>query len=91
MLFGQLLRNRTRLNHALRERARRDERGRAAEAEAAAQEERTRIASELHDVVAHALSAMTVQAGAARRLSGRDPAARRGRRSPPSRARAARR
>jgi len=73
MLFGQLLRNRTRLNLALRERARRDERGRAAEAEAAAQEERTRIASELHDVVAHALSAMTVQAGAARRLSGRDP------------------
>ncbi len=74
MLFGQLLRNRTRLNLALRERARRDERGRAAEAEAAAQQERTRIASELHDVVAHALSAMTVQAGAARRLSDRDPA-----------------
>ena len=74
MLFGQLLRNRTRLNLALRERAWRDERGRAAEAEAAAQQERTRIASELHDVVAHALSAMTVQAGAARRLSDRDPA-----------------
>ena len=37
MLFGQLLRNRTRLNLALRERAWRDERGRAAEAEAAAQ------------------------------------------------------
>ena len=74
MLFGQLLRNRLGLNQALRERARRDERGRAAEAEAAAQEERTRIASELHDVVAHALSAMTVQAGAARRLSERDPA-----------------
>ena len=74
MLFGQLLRNRLGLNQALRERARRDERGRAAEAEAAAQEERTRIASELHDVVAHALSAMTVQAGGARRLSERDPA-----------------
>ena len=62
MLFGQLLRNRQRLNQALPRRARRDERGRAAEAEAAAQEERTRIAGELHDVVAHALSAMTVQA-----------------------------
>jgi signal transduction histidine kinase len=73
MLFGQLLRNRVRLNEALRERARRDERGRAAEAEAAAQEERTRIAGELHDVVAHALSAMTVQATAARRLAARDP------------------
>jgi len=73
VLFGQLLRNRIRLNQALRERARRDERGRAAEAEAAAQEERTRIAGELHDVVAHALSAMTVQASAARRLTASHP------------------
>jgi signal transduction histidine kinase len=73
MLFGQLLRNRTRLNQALREKARRAEQARAEEAEAAAVEERTRIASELHDVVAHALSAMTVQATAARRLAERDP------------------
>jgi signal transduction histidine kinase len=36
-------------------------------------EERTRIAGELHDVVAHALSAMVVQASAARRLVPRDP------------------
>ncbi len=73
MLFGQLLRNRSRLNQALREKAVRAEQARAEEAEAAALEERTRIASELHDVVAHALSAMTVQATAARRLAERDP------------------
>ena len=41
---------------------------------AAAEEERTRIAGELHDVVAHALSAMVVQASGARRLAERDPA-----------------
>jgi signal transduction histidine kinase len=73
MLLGQLLRNRTRLNETLREKARRLEGERAREAEAAALEERTRIAGELHDVVAHALSAMTIQAGAARRLADRDP------------------
>ena len=74
MLFGQLLVNRARLNRALGDKARRAEAERREQAEAAALEERTRIAGELHDVVAHALSAMTVQASAARRLSERDPA-----------------
>jgi len=74
MLFGHLLRNRARLNQTLRDKASRAEQERAAQAEAAAAEERTRIAGELHDVVAHALSAMTVQAGAARRLAEREPA-----------------
>jgi signal transduction histidine kinase len=73
MLFGQVMRNRSRLNEALREKAHRAEAERADEAEAAAAEERTRIASELHDVVAHALSAMTVQATAARRTVAGDP------------------
>jgi signal transduction histidine kinase len=74
ILFGQVLRNRTRLNHALHNRAERAEHERAAAADAAALEERTRIAGDLHDVVAHALSAMTVQAAAARRMAERDPA-----------------
>jgi signal transduction histidine kinase len=73
ILFGQALRNRARLNHALHAKADRAEQERAAAADAAALEERTRIAGELHDVVAHALSAMTVQASAARRMAERDP------------------
>ena len=74
MLFGQLIVNRSRLNRALREKASRAEAERREQAESAALEERTRIAGELHDVVAHALSAMTVQAAAARRLAEGDPA-----------------
>jgi len=41
--------------------------------EAAHQAERTRIARELHDVVAHQLSAIAVQAGTARLLAGSNP------------------
>jgi signal transduction histidine kinase len=52
------------------------ERERAAEAELARQqvrEERVRIARELHDVVAHTLAVITVQAGVGRRLMARRP------------------
>ena len=46
---------------------------REAEAAAAALAERTRIAGELHDVLAHSLSALAIQLQGARKLAGREP------------------
>jgi signal transduction histidine kinase len=74
-LIGATLRQRARTADALGEKARRAEAGRARLIAEAVEGERNRIAGELHDVVAHALSAMVVQAGAARRLVATDPAA----------------
>jgi signal transduction histidine kinase len=53
---------------AAKERAARLERERREEAQAAVAEERARIARELHDVVGHSVSVMTVQAAGVRRL-----------------------
>ena len=67
-IVGRHLRHRARLHRTLRAKTEELARLRAEEAERAAGEERARIAGELDDVVAHALSAMTVQAAGARRL-----------------------
>jgi signal transduction histidine kinase len=59
----------------LEERADQLERTHEAEVRAALAEERGQIARELHDVVAHHVSVMTVQAAGARRALSRDPGA----------------
>ncbi len=73
--LGRSLRLRRAYLDELESRARRLERAREADSRAARTEERSRIARELHDVVAHHVSVMTVQAGAARRILHRDPEA----------------
>lgn len=57
----------------IEERAEYLERERVAEARRAVDEERTRIARELHDLVAHRVSMITVQAGAAQTVAVSDP------------------
>jgi signal transduction histidine kinase len=67
---GRAMRGRVRESQALERRAERLERDRLV----AVAEERARIARELHDVIAHSVSVMVVQAGAAEEVLKRDPA-----------------
>ncbi|HEY9288037.1 MAG TPA: histidine kinase, partial [Candidatus Dormibacteraeota bacterium] len=60
---------------ALEERASRLERDRRVDRQLAADEERARIARELHDVVAHDVSVIAIQTGAARTVQQSQPAA----------------
>jgi signal transduction histidine kinase len=71
-LIGRDLRRRRRQAADLRTRAALAEREREEKARVAVAEERSRIARELHDVVAHSVSVMVVQAQAGPRLLG-DP------------------
>ncbi|HET7044179.1 MAG TPA: histidine kinase [Gaiellaceae bacterium] len=70
VLVGTAIRTRT---HEAREATRRADRLES-ERLAAVAEERARIARELHDVIAHSVSVMVVQAGAAEAVLERDPA-----------------
>ena len=65
---GFVLNRRAAQTRELRERAARLEREQIEASTRAVAEERQRIARELHDVIAHSVSVMTVQAGAVRRL-----------------------
>jgi len=65
-LVGFALRERSAQAEAAEERAAQAEREREAAARVAVAEERARITRELHDIVAHAVSVMVLQAGAVR-------------------------
>jgi signal transduction histidine kinase len=70
---GLALREREKVADQLAERVRELEEEREAHAALSVRYERARIASELHDIVAHAISVMVVQASAGQRLAARDP------------------
>jgi signal transduction histidine kinase len=73
-LAGRGVRTRTRLTEELHEAAVQAQEAHEEEVARAAVDERRRIAREMHDVVAHSVSVMVVQAGGARRILDRDPA-----------------
>jgi signal transduction histidine kinase len=72
-VIGDNLRTRRAYLSALKERAARLEREREEKADRAVIEERARIARELHDVIAHNVSVMVVQAAAGEEVFDEDP------------------
>ena len=72
-LIGESVRRRHDVSAVIVERAGRAEREQELLAQQRVSEERTRIARELHDVVAHSVTVMIIQAGAARRQLAQDP------------------
>jgi len=74
-LAGLAIRERRDREAMLEERTILLERERSEQARAAAAEERARIAREMHDIVAHAMSVIVLQARGARRSLSRDPGA----------------
>jgi signal transduction histidine kinase len=73
-LFGLAVRGRHRRIHSLERETVRLEADREERARAAVAAERARVARELHDIVAHAVSVVVVQAQAGQRLAGVDDA-----------------
>ena len=73
--IGRLLRTRAQITRTLADEEARIELDRERRAQAAVGAERTRIAREMHDVIAHTMAIMVVQAGAARSVLARDPEA----------------
>jgi signal transduction histidine kinase len=73
-LAGRTIRNQTMLARELAEKAERAQHAREEDERRAIALERSRIARELHDVLAHNLSVMVVQASAARRVLDKNPA-----------------
>jgi signal transduction histidine kinase len=73
--YGDSVRNRRAYVAEVEDRARRAEQSREDEAHRRVAEERLRIARELHDVVAHHMAVINVQAGAAAFALSRQPAA----------------
>jgi signal transduction histidine kinase len=71
--LGLVMRSRRRLADQLAARGAELEMERELFAAEAVRYERARIARELHDIVAHCISVMVIQAGAGQRLAGRNP------------------
>lgn len=74
-LAGYALRTRHDYLQATEQRALAAEKSREEEAARRVEEERVRIAREIHDITAHSLSAVSIQAAAAERLIDKDPSA----------------